>query len=147
MDIEVPLSPIADYILMPGRVHFIGGTDDSISTSAHLLSRSFNRFFFTCSLGLLAPPSSHESTLPTLTMCSSPALLRESSIVLLAQKSFPQKAPPKCGHGFDRGLVETLGGNANGVLDAFGVGEGDDAGADVWHRFIIGEGKTKNERG
>jgi hypothetical protein len=44
-------------------------------------------------------------------------------------------------------LVETLGGNANGVLDAFGVGEGDDAGADVWHRFIIGEGKTKNERG
>src|ERR1022692_4834676 len=93
MDIEVPLSPIADYILMPGRVHFIGGTDDSISTSAHLLSRSFNRFFFTCSLGLLAPPSSHESTLPTLTMCSSPALLRESSIVLLAQKSFPQKRP------------------------------------------------------
>jgi hypothetical protein len=25
------------------------------------------------------------------------------------------------------------------VLDAFGVGERDDAGADCWHRFIIGE--------
>jgi len=34
-----------------------------------------------------------------------------------------KSAAPECGHRFDRGLVETLGGNANGVLDAFGVGE------------------------
>ena len=37
----------------------------------HRLSRSFSRFFFTCSLGLIAPPSSHDSTLPTVMTCSS----------------------------------------------------------------------------
>jgi hypothetical protein len=38
---------------------------------SYLVSRSFKRFFFTCSLGLFAPPSSNDSTLPTVTVCSS----------------------------------------------------------------------------
>ena len=46
----------------------------------HLLSRSFNRFFLT-SLGLLAPLSSHDSTLPTLTVSSSGARTRTLNCV------------------------------------------------------------------
>ena len=53
-----------------------------------------------------------------------------------------KSAAPECGHGFNRGLVEAPGGNANGVLDAVSVGEGDEAGADGWHGFLIGEGKA-----
>jgi hypothetical protein len=59
-----------------------------------------------------------------------------------AKSHLRKSTAPECGHGFDGSLVETLGGNSDRVLDAFGVGEGDEAGADVSHRFIIGEGKA-----
>jgi len=48
---------------------------ESLDSSPHLLSRSCNRFFFTCWLGLLAPPSGHDSTFPTVTVCSSSGAL------------------------------------------------------------------------
>ena len=80
-------SPVSWPLRQPGAhfVMFVGGVvvdnqmnleersvrGESLDPSPYLLSRSFNRFFFTCSLGLLAPPSSHDSTFPTLMVCSS----------------------------------------------------------------------------
>jgi hypothetical protein len=55
---------------------FIRGADHGVS-SIHLRNRSFNRFFLTCSLGLFAPPSSHDSTFPMLTACSSSGALTQ----------------------------------------------------------------------
>ena len=48
-------------LLNPGRVPPI----------RHILSRSRNRFFLSVSFGLVATPSSHESTFATVTVCSS----------------------------------------------------------------------------
>src|ERR1700677_682898 len=41
----------------------------------HVLSRSFRRFFFSFSLGLIATPSSQASTLPIVIVCSSSGAL------------------------------------------------------------------------
>ena len=49
------------------------------------------------------------------------------------------------GHRFHRCLEETLSRNADGVFDAFGIGEGDDAGAN-WHPSSIGEGKENTRK-
>src|ERR1700690_4117619 len=93
MDIEVLLSPIAKLYLIPGTAHFIGSEDDSSSTPTHLLRRSFNRFFFTCSLGLLAPPSSHDRTFPTVMVCSSSGALTRILKGVADPKVISAKAP------------------------------------------------------
>jgi len=48
-------------------------------------------------------------------------------------------AAPKCGHGFDGGLVETLGGDPDGVLNALCVGGPRQARSGGWRRFTSGQ--------
>ena len=66
---------------------------------------NLNRFFLTCSLGLLAPPSSHDSTLPTVTVCSSSGALTRILNVSCPKGHLRKSAAPERGHGLDSGLV------------------------------------------
>ena len=54
---------------------------------------------------------------------------------------------PERGHGFDRGFVETLGWNSHRVLGRFGVGEGNEAEAEVWYGFNLQLGSNHCGRG
>ena len=69
----------AQAMAMRARIVLSCGQGMCNSEIAHKLhitgARSFNRFFLACSLVLLAPPSSHDSTLPTLTVYASSARL------------------------------------------------------------------------
>ena|ERR1022692_221622 len=117
-----------NYISMPGTAHFSGSADDSISTSTHLLRRSFNRFFFTCSFGLRVAPSSHESTLPTVTVCSSSGALTRILNGVAGPNVISAKAPRRnAAMASIRSFIETLGGNANGGARCLAVCMEDEA--------------------
>jgi hypothetical protein len=81
-----------------------------------------------------------------VTVCSSSgAFTRIVSRVVGARGHFSENAFFERRHRFHCGLEQALGRNAHGVLDPFGVGEGDEARADG-HDFSIGEKKTNTTK-
>jgi len=86
----------------------------------NILNRSRRRFFFSFSLGLLATPSSQESTLAIVTVVFFLGRFHpDRQPRRWAKGHFRKNTSAECGDGFHRGFVETLGWNSNGVLDAF----------------------------